>query len=58
MVYKGEMKDEQLQTPVTDSLTGIPKGDGEWKQEKEERIKRKYEESKPKNNDEQVRNQA
>ena len=52
------MKDEQLQTPVTDSLTGIPKGDCEWKQEKEERIKRKYEESKPKNNDEQVRNQA
>lgn len=52
------MKDEQLQTPVTDSLTGILKGNGEWKREKEERIKRKYEESKPKNSDEQVKNQA
>lgn len=52
------MKDEQLQTPVTDSLTGILKEDGEWKQEKEEGIKRKYGESKPESNDEQVKNQA
>ena len=51
------MKDEQLQTPVTDSLTGILKDNGEWKREKEERIKQKYGASKPESDDEQVKNQ-